>query len=95
MNQANLQDVNLVRADLSGANLNGADLRRANLYRANLSGADLNDTNLRGADLSRAILTGTALNNARYNTDRQKFREITRWPEEFDPAVTGAVQDNE
>lgn len=51
--RANLQDANLWRADLRGANLQDADLQDADLWRANLRGADL-----RGAyhDSSTAFL---------------------------------------
>ena len=45
-----------MRADLSGANLQGADLSGANLQGADLSGADLSGANLQGADLSGANL---------------------------------------
>ncbi|HEY7419220.1 MAG TPA: pentapeptide repeat-containing protein, partial [Ktedonobacteraceae bacterium] len=48
-----------VRADLSGANLEGAVLHRADFYVANLSGA-----NLHKADLSSAILIKADLRKA-------------------------------
>jgi len=48
---ANLQGVNLESANLKGANLSRANLRGANLSRANLWCADLRGANLSGADL--------------------------------------------
>jgi uncharacterized protein YjbI with pentapeptide repeats len=75
----NLSNVNLRRADLSGANLSeanlnecvliGADLKEANLGRtvlrgANLSGADLTGANLRGANLRGTNLRGAQLRGA-------------------------------
>jgi uncharacterized protein YjbI with pentapeptide repeats len=45
---ANLKDVKLSEAVLSGADLREVDLSGADLREANLSGADLSDANLRG-----------------------------------------------
>jgi len=53
---ANLSGANLIRADLSGAKLIQADLREANLGGAQLIEADLCWADLRGADLSGAKL---------------------------------------
>jgi len=55
----NLMGANLSGADLSWFDLSGADLYGANLSRANLSGAILT-----GADLARANLTGADLREA-------------------------------
>ena len=67
-------EINLYRADMSGAVLGGADfsgacmfgadLSAAVLHRACLAGADLTEANLRGADLSEANLSRTRLNRA-------------------------------
>ncbi|MBD1855515.1 MULTISPECIES: pentapeptide repeat-containing protein [Leptolyngbya] len=83
--QADLQDLNLHRADLGNAILIGANLKRANLQEAKLShsdleGADLKETNLhqsiiRAANLSEtdlrwADLTGADLNHTNLNGAR-------------------------
>lgn len=62
-----LMDVNLSRANLSGAVLLGANLRRvdfreANLVNANMGGANLSESILCGAMLSSANLSGADLN---------------------------------
>ena len=71
---ANLSEVNLHRAKLSGANLFTADLREsdfseadlhsANLGRTDLSGANLSDADLSDADLHGANLGGAKLSGA-------------------------------
>ena len=58
--QCQLQDVNLVHAQLQDADLEGAKLKRANLSQARLDGA-----NLRGADLSFTSLHGASLRGAK------------------------------
>ena len=73
----NLQDADLVHADLRDARLKGAQLQRANLSGARLDGADLRGANLsftslagaslRGADLRDSDLTGTDLRQADLN----------------------------
>jgi uncharacterized protein YjbI with pentapeptide repeats len=72
--RCNLDDADLVHADLRDAQLQGAKLQRANLSGARLSGADLRQANLsfaslagaslQGADLRGAVLIGTDLRNA-------------------------------
>lgn len=69
-----LQDADLVHADLRDARLNGAQLQRANLSGARLEGADLRGANLsftslagaslQGADLRGSVLVGTDLRQA-------------------------------
>ncbi len=69
-----LQDLDLVHADLRDADLSGAKLQRANLSQVNLDGADLRSSDLsfttlrgaslRGADLRSSRLYGTDLRNA-------------------------------
>ena len=56
--------IDLVGANLYGANLRGADLSGANLYGANLRGADLSGANLYGANLYGANLYGAYLSGA-------------------------------
>ena len=53
---ANLHGANLCRANLRNINLAGADLQGADLYAADLRNADLHEANLQGADLQCAIL---------------------------------------
>ena len=53
------RELDLVRANLEGADLEGANLVRANLVRANLEGA-----NLEGANLVRANLEGARVDHA-------------------------------
>jgi hypothetical protein len=77
--RANLQCADLSRTDLRETRLDGANLRGAAL-----TSADLREASLRGADLTEADLTRAVLHGATY--DRS-----TRWPEGFDPAVSGAV----
>nr|WP_302850077.1 pentapeptide repeat-containing protein [Sphaerospermopsis torques-reginae] len=65
----NLQDGNLIAADLSGSNLSSAYLENANLSDAilrgtNFKGAKLQNTNLSGADLSGSDLSSAYLENA-------------------------------
>jgi hypothetical protein len=59
-----LSVADLIRANLSGANLSMADLSVADLSGANLSGADLRGANLGVADLSGANLNGADLSGA-------------------------------
>jgi uncharacterized protein YjbI with pentapeptide repeats len=58
------RDVDLSKANLSGANLRGADLSEATMIEANLSGAILRNANLRGAILRDAILRDAILRSA-------------------------------
>jgi uncharacterized protein YjbI with pentapeptide repeats len=59
-----LRRVDLVDADLAGANLRKAGLLRAHLTGANLTGANLINAHLRGADLTGANLCGADLTGA-------------------------------
>src|SRR5919108_4356472 len=56
--------IDLRRARLARAMLDGSDWSRANLQRANLSGASMRRVCLRGADLMMARLSGAQLNRA-------------------------------
>jgi superfamily I DNA and RNA helicase len=65
----NLENAQLAKVCLQGANLIGANLRNANLENARLNGvklivADLSYANLRGASLQGAKLIGAILENA-------------------------------
>lgn len=59
-----LQDANLERAYLGGANLQYADLQSAYLWNAGLWDANLESANLKGADLWDANLPGANLSGA-------------------------------
>lgn len=64
-----LEEIDLGRADLSGAylrraDLHGADLREGYLRGADLAGVDLTEAYLRGADLTDADLTRAVLTRA-------------------------------
>jgi uncharacterized protein YjbI with pentapeptide repeats len=59
-----LHNVDLRRASLDKANLQGANLDRADLRQALLNGADLRDTNLIAAVLIEAMLKGADLRGA-------------------------------
>ena len=59
-----LRNVVLEEADLEKTNLSGADLKEATLIKANLRGADLSRADLSGADLSRATLIKANLRGA-------------------------------
>jgi len=65
--RADLKGANLAGTDLSAANLFGASLVMADLTRANLSRADLSDTNSLWADLTRARLMSADLRWAHLN----------------------------
>ena len=83
-----LQDADLVQADLRDAQLQGALLQRANLSGAQLDGADLrranlsftslNGTSLRGADLRGANLNGTDLRQADLSGSRLDPGQLSR-----------------
>lgn len=60
--RANLSDL-----DLSGATLTGVDLRASKLNNTDLTGANLGEAYLCSSDLSGADLEGAILTNARYN----------------------------
>ena len=62
--RANLSGVDLEYANLDGADLYDADLYGADLYGANLGCADLRDADLRSADLKGAYLKGANLSGA-------------------------------
>ena len=64
LERANLRLAILEGVDLEGANLGGADLLRANLAEANLEGADLGGARLEEADMANATLRRTRLYEA-------------------------------
>jgi tetratricopeptide (TPR) repeat protein len=86
--QCQLQDADLVHADLRDAQLQGAQLQRANLSGSRLDGADLRGANLsftslegaslRGADLRGSQLLGTDLRRADLSGARLDPRALGR-----------------
>ncbi|NJM58792.1 MAG: pentapeptide repeat-containing protein [Synechococcales cyanobacterium RU_4_20] len=62
--RASLREANLQGAELRVANLQGADFWEANLQGANLGGANLQGANLSAANLQDADLPGANLQNA-------------------------------
>ena len=74
--QVDLSKANLTGADLTGANLTGAFLREANLTGAILTGADLTGAKLQGAKLTRADLRGAKLTSVQLCTARTLARVI-------------------
>ena len=73
-------------ADLRSADLSFADLRSANLRSADLRFADLRFADLSSANLSSANLSSANLSSARFN-------RLTVWPDGFDAAAAGAVEE--
>jgi hypothetical protein len=59
------EEINLMGADLRGAELMYANLSQVSLYNANLSNAKLSNANLMGANLFNANLSGADLSNAK------------------------------
>src|SRR6266487_3517165 len=62
--EAQLQGTDLFKAQLQGAHLAKAQLQEAHLVKAQLQGADLREAQLQGADLRRAELDGVGLYKA-------------------------------
>lgn len=62
--RCNLSGADLTQVNLIGANLRGADLSGATLSQANLTNADLTGANLEGAVLNSANLSGASLTGA-------------------------------
>lgn len=97
---ADFAGANLLRADFTQAKLDharfytgydprtdgpaGASLIDARLIGADLTAANLMKTDLRGADLTAANLKCTNLHTATYDSQ-------TRWPQGFQPAMSGAL----
>ena len=88
---ADLRSADLRFADLSFANLRSADLSAADLRSADLRSADLRSANLRFADLSSADLSSADLSSADLSSAR--FDRLTVWPDGFDAAAAGAVEE--
>lgn len=61
---ADLRGLDLLQADLAGADLHGSNLAGVRLTQADLMGADLRGADLRGAVLGQADLTGADLQGA-------------------------------
>ena len=76
---ANLSGADLSKANLSGANLSRANLSRANLFRANLSGGPVNleDADLSDANLWDADLSGALLFRANLSGARLSLAKLS------------------
>lgn len=64
LDNVNLSGIDLLRADLGGANLTGSNFSEANLVAVDLSKSKLRNTYLCGADLRSADLSNADLSNA-------------------------------
>ena len=84
--KADLSDVNL-----RCANLSGADLRYANLRCANLRGADLSGADLHGADLGSATLSGADLRGANLSGAKELMSNINFLEAHFERTNKGYV----
>lgn len=71
--------------DLSRLPLQGADLSHANLSSTNLSESNLSRANLSGANLSYANLNVTNLKDTKYNNK-------TKFPQGFEPEAAGMIK---
>ena len=78
LNQAELARMFLDGANFSGANLNGANLGWANLSGADLGGANLMWADFTAADLGNADLNGANLNGANLE-NAQLAAAVLRW----------------
>jgi hypothetical protein len=72
-----LSSANLVRADLSFADLSGSILTRADLFSANLGGATLRGTALSSANLHRANLNRADLSLANLNSANLRLADLS------------------
>ncbi len=61
-----LNNINLIRADLSGTNLRESSLQAADLLFAKAIAADFRGADLRGATLSRTVWTGALVENCHF-----------------------------
>lgn len=71
------ENINLSRADLTGACLARANLRNANLEHATLFMADLDRSDLTGANLMGADLRGAILSRANLNNSRMEGADLS------------------
>jgi len=106
LHHANLQEANLMYAQLVGANfgssnlylvnLYGADLSSANLSFANLSGADMTNTSIGGANLLLADLTNADLSGMTEWDDAfwlaATYTDQTVFPTGMDPDSFGMIE---
>jgi uncharacterized protein YjbI with pentapeptide repeats len=77
LSSADLSSANLRSADLHSANLRSADLRWANLSSADLSSANLSSANLSSADLSSANLRSADLHSANLRSANLRWANLS------------------
>ena len=102
LNDAVLDNVNLIDADLSSAMLHGAKLKgaylrgtnfeKADLFRADLGGVRLSGANLENANLFNANLTRAVVRRCRGLTQEQIDRAVAQ--KDHPPNLTGTVDAN-
>ncbi len=71
-----LREINLLRADLRDANLEGADLKHANLLKADLRDANLKEASLTFANLEGADLKGANLERGSLSSTNLKGADL-------------------
>ena len=87
LRRADLKKADFEEADLGGADLREADLREAKLRGADLREANLEGANLLGAELKRTNLEGTNLRWAMYLQAKQLCEANTLYKAKLDPEL--------
>lgn len=92
--EAEMMRANLTDADLKNSLPIGADLAGADLAGADLTGADLTGADLTGADLAGADLAGALYNSKQIYVDNAEGQLVlegpTQWPRGFNPKARKA-----
>jgi uncharacterized protein YjbI with pentapeptide repeats len=94
----NLENADLRKANLKGANLRASDLDESDLSNVNLSGADLERAKLYNANLSNSILTGANLQFAKMRGANLSKADLSganlRWARLQDVKLNDAILTN-